>query len=240
MSVSAFFQRFRLGAGARPGARPAVSTPADVEAARVQARRRLIGMLVLVVAGLVVFPTFLETRPRPVSADVDMRASAVEPGLAVTGAVPRRAEPVKVLPPAVVPTDEATYPTPEAQPVPAPAPAPAPVAERAPERQPPAPASPAVTSVAKRPAVPTTTPPAVAAGSERYVVQFGAFADPKSARDARLKLERMGIKTYAQQIDTPAGKRTRVRMGPYTNRAEADKALAALRKAGLDGKVLTL
>jgi len=82
--------------------------------------------------------------------------------------------------------------------------------------------------------------PAEPTSNERFVVQFGAFADPQSAREARQKLERLGIKTYAQEVDTSAGKRTRVRMGPYTSRSEADKALAALRKAGLDGKVLTL
>jgi DedD protein len=88
---------------------------------------------------------------------------------------------------------------------------------------------------------PTPTPKsAEPVSNERFVVQFGAFADPQSASEARQKLERLGIKTYAQEVATPAGKRTRVRMGPYTSRAEADKALAALRKAGLDGKVLTL
>lgn len=74
----------------------------------------------------------------------------------------------------------------------------------------------------------------------RYVVQFGAFADAASAQEARLKAERQGLKTYAQQVDTPQGKRIRVRLGPFTDKAEADKAAAALRKAGLPGAVLTL
>jgi DedD protein len=74
----------------------------------------------------------------------------------------------------------------------------------------------------------------------RYVVQFGAFADAAAAHAARMKVERLGIKTYTQQIDTPAGKRIRVRMGPYADRAEAEKVLASMRKAGLDGAVLTL
>jgi DedD protein len=74
----------------------------------------------------------------------------------------------------------------------------------------------------------------------RYVVQFGAFADANAARTTRMKVERLGIKTYAQQVDTPGGKRIRVRIGPYVDRGEADKALATLRKAGLTGAVLTL
>jgi DedD protein len=71
-------------------------------------------------------------------------------------------------------------------------------------------------------------------------VQFGAFADATSAQAARTKVEKLGIKTYAQQVDTPAGKRTRVRVGPFADKAEADKANAALRKAGMAGSVLTL
>ena len=74
----------------------------------------------------------------------------------------------------------------------------------------------------------------------RYVVQFGAFADVNAAREARQKAERMGLKTYAQQVDTPQGKRIRVRLGPFSDKAEADKALATLRKGGLNGNILTL
>lgn len=78
------------------------------------------------------------------------------------------------------------------------------------------------------------------AADTRYVVQFGAFADVNAAREARQKAERMGLKTYAQQVDTPQGKRIRVRLGPFADKAEADKALATLRKGGLNGNVLTL
>ena len=78
------------------------------------------------------------------------------------------------------------------------------------------------------------------ASDTRYVVQFGAFADVNAARETRQKAERMGLKTYAQQVDTPQGKRIRVRLGPFADKAEADKALATLRKGGLNGNVLTL
>jgi DedD protein len=78
------------------------------------------------------------------------------------------------------------------------------------------------------------------ASDTRYVVQFGAFADVNAARETRQKAERMGLKTYAQQVDTPQGKRIRVRLGPFADKADADKALATLRKGGLNGNVLTL
>jgi DedD protein len=48
------------------------------------------------------------------------------------------------------------------------------------------------------------------------------------------------LKTYTQVAATSAGNRIRVRVGPFTSRGEADKALAKARDAGLTAVVLTL
>lgn len=74
----------------------------------------------------------------------------------------------------------------------------------------------------------------------RFIVQVGAFADADKAREARTKLERAGMKTYTQVVDTKDGKRTRVRVGPFSNRAEADKAAARIKALDLSASVLTL
>ena len=83
-------------------------------------------------------------------------------------------------------------------------------------------------------------PAPAAAESSRFVVQVGAFADAGAARDTRAKVERLGLKTYTQVVDTPAGTRIRVRIGPFSTRTEADKALASARGAGLTAAVLAL
>ena len=147
---------------------------------------------------------------------------------------------------------------PSARPAPAkPTPAPAPAA-----------AKPAVKHDAKQPAAPVPSPapepkpaaraddsararallegrsteaPAAASAEEaRFIVQVGAFADAEKAREARTKVERAGLKTYTQVVDTKDGKRTRVRVGPFTNRAEADKAAARIKALDLSASVLTL
>ncbi len=74
----------------------------------------------------------------------------------------------------------------------------------------------------------------------RFIVQVGAFADNDKAREVRAKLERAGLKTYTQVVDTKDGKRTRVRVGPFANRAEADKAVARIKGLDLPASVLTL
>lgn len=279
MPLSSLLERFRRGAnGTTPGAR--APSPSDVEALRTRARRRLIGMVVLVGAGVLGLPWLFETQPRPLSSDVRIvQAGQHTPGdvdapsRAATGRVaevPRRdAQVANIRPPvdATEPSAEAraprAEPKPEVQPEAKP-PAPKPVQKPAtsdPVRPPEKPAakpaekSPekAADKASQKPAAKPGDKPAEKAaekkpdakpdnkaGDTRYVVQFGAFADVNAARETRQKAERMGLKTYAQQVDTPQGKRIRVRLGPFADKAEADKALATLRKGGLNGNVLTL
>ncbi len=82
--------------------------------------------------------------------------------------------------------------------------------------------------------------PDAAVETGRFIVQIGAFGDADKARETRLKVERAGITTYTQVVDTPEGKRTRVRVGPYTKRADAEKAAAKIRSLDLPAAILTL
>jgi DedD protein len=110
--------------------------------------------------------------------------------------------------------------------------------------QPEAPKKPAVaaapTEGARAKAVLEAKPAAPAADATRFVVQVGAFAEADAARETRLKVEKLGLKTYTQVAPTAAGNRIRVRVGPFASREEADKALAKARAAGVSAVVLTL
>lgn len=280
MPLPSFLQRFRSGAQT-PAPQVQPLSPADIEQARVRARRRMIGMAVLVGAGVIGFPWLFETQPRPLGTDIQVVNAAAAGAATSTTPVTRlasgkvtqaAAEPV--VPPQVsraldaersakvaerteaatssreeLVEDEAPAPKPERKPEPKkpepkkpePKPEVRPVAK--PEAAKPAPTKPAD----KKPVVaakPEPKPDPKAAAKDdadtRYIVQVGAFGDTTTAHAARMKVERLGIKTYTQAVDTPAGKKIRVRVGPYANKAEADKAMAALRKAGLTGALLTL
>lgn len=74
----------------------------------------------------------------------------------------------------------------------------------------------------------------------RMVVQVGAYTDAEKLREARQKVEKLGLKTYTQVIDAEGTKRTRVRVGPFATREEADKAASRIKAAGLPVAVLTL
>lgn len=269
MPLPPFLERFRRGTTSQTASRDASSaSPAsssDVEAMRVRARRRLIGMVVLVGAGVLGFPWLFETQPRPMSGDIQI-VQAPQAGGSVPGAVVSAATTGVTIAAVTAPSRGVPERSPRTEPgaereefvKDAPSRPAAPVAVQGPVASAAKPAAkpdvkPAVPPVAAAAPKPPAPKPVAQAASKlpakpaekdkplvRYVVQFGAFADAAAAQEARLKAERQGLKTYAQQVDTPQGKRIRVRLGPFTDKAEADKAAAALRKAGLPGAVLTL
>jgi DedD protein len=159
--------------------------------------------------------------------------------------------PMPPQPPRVVP-QPAPKPAPKPEPKPEPKPAPKPEIKPEPKPEPPKPA--ATPSAAEReaararallegkaPPPPAAASPAAAAPQGgRFIVQVGAFADVAAANEVRRKLEGAGLKTYTQTVNTAAGPRTRVRLGPFSNREDALKAAERAKALGLAGAVLTL
>ena len=86
----------------------------------------------------------------------------------------------------------------------------------------------------------TESASAADASAGRFVVQVGAFAENDKAQQVRLKVERAGMKTYTNVAQTKEGARTRVRVGPFTTRAEAEKAAAKIKTLDLPAAILTL
>ena len=79
-----------------------------------------------------------------------------------------------------------------------------------------------------------------AASEGKFVVQLGAFATSEKVKSLQDKLTAAGIKSYTQKVQTGQGERTRLRVGPYTDRAEAERMLKKVKAAGLPGTVLLL
>jgi DedD protein len=216
--------------------------PESVEAIRTRARHRLIGAGVLVLIAIIGFPVLFDTQPRPVAVDIPIQ-------------IPDRNKAKPLAPPAVSgPVTGASSPAKVAA-VTSPAPAPAVQAEAAPEPKPQIrnESKAEVKSAAAKPepkpdegnkarALLEGKPVQVAAAGDtgRYVVQVGAFADAGKAREARMKVERAGLKTYTQVAETSDGKRTRVRVGPFGTRAEADKAAGKIKGLDLPAAILSL
>lgn len=217
---------------------PAAPSPApeSAQTLRQRARHRLAGAAVLVLLGVVGFPLLFDNQPRPIAVDIpieipDKAQAAPLAAVAASAAVAplpgasRAASGVIAAAPA---------PSPAIASVPAPAPAP-----QVPVAQGKADAKPTVAQDAK-PVAAKDAKPAPSAEAGRYIVQFGAFLDASKAREARLKVERAGLKTYAQAVQVPEGKKIRVRVGPFATKAEAEKAAEKIKKLNLPAAILTL
>jgi DedD protein len=140
-------------------------------------------------------------------------------------------------PPVLPPADAGIEPAPAAVPAPEPARV-APAASAAPRAAAP------VASAPLRAAAPAASvavgDAASAARPSRFVVQVGAFSDASALREVRQKVEKLGYKTYTQEVVVDGSKRTRVRIGPYENRDEAEAAAASLKRADLKPAVVRL
>jgi DedD protein len=77
--------------------------------------------------------------------------------------------------------------------------------------------------------------PAAKAGE--YLVLIGAFANEANVKNIKTKLGEQGIKTFSEPLDTPQGRKTRVRAGPFANREAAEKALEKMQRIGVSGVV---
>ena len=249
---------------APPGLAPGDSA---IEAARTAARRRLLGALALLVIGVVGFPILFETQPRPLPVDTPIEAGRPA-GSSATVAPPRTARPLPVLPvdagtesaadtaPASAPVHPplavpAPLPSASVPSAPVPASKPAAVAAAASPSPRPAPigapaaATPAAPKTVAEAAAPKAASAAVpapgdAATGARFVVQVGAYAEATKLREARAKVEQLGLKTYTQVVESNAGSRTRVRVGPFASRAEADAVAAKVKRTGLPTAVIAL
>lgn len=260
MGLLSFFKRNRVDDTPSAPAKPSRATkataasPDDVQRARTRARQRLIGAVVLLGIGVVAFPIVFETQPRPIPVDLPIEIPRKESAAPLTPPKPRVAppKPEAAAPNAPVVIEERAadagkeIPAPAsapAKPVPEPAPA-RPVAKAAPEpakdAAKAAQATPAPQESARAQALLEDKPAASKADAGRFVVQVGAFAEANAARETRLKVEKLGLKTYTQAVDTDTGKRIRVRVGPFASRDDAEKAAGRIKSAGLPSAVLSL
>jgi DedD protein len=221
-----------------------------------RARRRLVGAIAFVTLLAVFLPMLMDHEPRQPSQDVEIRI----PGQDEKPFAPKFAGPAdKAAPPAAAPGPrpvEATVPRPVeapkavevAKPVAVPpVEKPAPVAEKPAAKPADKPAEKAGEKPSGKPGAAEAqraaaildgkvATPAAAAGGEQ-VILIGAFANEGNVKQIKAKLGELGIRVYTEPLDSPQGKNTRVRAGPFPNREAAEKALEKMKRIGVSGVV---
>ncbi|MCX8145678.1 MAG: SPOR domain-containing protein [Azovibrio sp.] len=79
--------------------------------------------------------------------------------------------------------------------------------------------------------------PAATGGTGAYVILIGAFANEANVKNIKTKLGELGIKVYTEPLDSPQGRKTRVRAGPFQSREAAERALEKMKRIGVSGVV---
>jgi DedD protein len=214
-----------------------------------RARRRLIGAIVLVTAIVIVLPMVLDTEPKPIGSEVNIKIPSSDSGGFTSRVVP-------VAPPGETKIESATKSAPRMAAAPedrksaaasgaapeskksaaalAATPSPdeaASNAERSAKRPPPQAAAKAPDAVPKKSA--STNPAA-----PPFVVQVVALADAEKAKQVQAQIAAAGVKAYTEVVKTAKGDVTRVRAGPFSTRAAAEKARDQLKAAGLNGNIV--
>jgi DedD protein len=197
-----------------------------------RARRRLVGAIALVLLMIIVLPMILQDR------------TAQAPKQDVVVSIPSQDQGLNQPPESQ--SSEAQTPIAEVTPAPIQQAAPesAPVEQKVVETSVPVavndkPISP-VESLKK-----TETPKQELANASEtktsgsYFVQIGVFSDPDNVKQMQDKLSEKGLKTRVESIDTAKGKKTRLRVGPFGDKKEAEAALEKVKSLSLTGMIVS-
>jgi DedD protein len=75
----------------------------------------------------------------------------------------------------------------------------------------------------------TTAPDSRAVTDKAYIIQVGVFTSPANAKAVQKQLKRAGMQAHLE---------TRVQLGPYRDKREAERALARARELGIDAVMI--
>ncbi|MBW7900465.1 MAG: SPOR domain-containing protein [Rhodocyclaceae bacterium] len=216
-----------------------------------RARRRLVGAIAMAVLAAVVLPMVMDPSPQAPVADVEIRIPGQEqaPPFApkALAAKPAAAPPARSAAaekPAEKAAERAAEKPPEKAPAAAPEKAPAVAEKPAPKpvekpAEKPAEKPKADDDARRAAAILAGKAPDAAPAAVEHVILIGAFANPANVRQLQSKLGELGIKVYTEALDSPQGKKTRVRAGPFASREAAEKALEKMKRIGVNGVVAT-
>lgn len=214
-----------------------------------RARRRLVGAIALAMGAAVLLPMIMDSEPRPTGNELQIRIPSQEGGNVASRMIKGVAEAPSApkLPSSSRPsTVSASTPGVASESAAASQPAAGMNAAKPEEgggsRPVPKNAAPvAKPEVASKPALPEANRArSILEGKEEapireaFFVQIGVYRDEANARDIKSKASSQGVKVSAETV----GDKTRVRAGPFPDRATADAVVTKLKKAGIAGIVV--
>lgn len=206
-----------------------------------RSRRRLVGASALALIAAIILPMVMDDEPGVMVQDIQVsipdRDADSRLARPIVGRVPVIVEDQALVPPnseeASAAPDVTTIEAPPQAPSESAPVAPAPVAPATPSR--PVPSAPAAgNGEAERVrAILEGRASEATESAQSFFVQAGAFSDSNKATSLSDDLKSRGFTAFTEQ----AGAVTRVRIGPFSSRGDADKAIERLAGIGIDGVV---
>jgi DedD protein len=255
----------RASSAGEPAARRGKEAAADpVLPEKKRARRRLVGAIALAVAVAVGLPMILDSEPKPLATDIDIRIPSKDKVAPQRAPVPvaladslDRREMIVEAPKVVAPVAHAPAAPVAAEPRAVAEVKPAAVKppelkkpESKPESKPePKPESKPEQKMADKPAAKPAAPdaeralailedkPAAAPANQKYIVQVAALSSQEKVNELQGKLKAAGIPHFTQKGTGKSGELIRVRVGPFS-KEEGETIRAKLSKLGLSGSVV--
>ena len=200
----------------------------EIGALRRRGRRRLVGAIALVLLAVIVLPMVFDSEPREGAPAVSVRIPSEDDA----GFSPK---PAPKIPSAPAAPKAAPASPPQAPQKPAAAPKPEAKPEAKAEDKPDAQAAAKIsTADAERKRA------EAAVSGEQFVVPVAALANAEKLKELVARLNEAKLPYYTEPIATAQGQVTRVRVGPFDDRAAAEKAAERLKTLGLKpGNVAT-
>jgi len=193
-----------------------MATTASTEASEIRrrGRRRLIGAIVLVILAVVFVPMILDSEPKRPQGQLSLDIPPKENAPPLPPPAPSKGAAATPAPSKAEPLAKTLVPPETAKAIAAADPAKVVTASEQPK------------------AVDSAQPPKL----EGFAVQVGAFKDEDKLSQARQKLASAKIPHFVER----RGDLNRLRAGPYSTREDAEKALASIKAASLNGQVVPL
>jgi DedD protein len=71
-----------------------------------------------------------------------------------------------------------------------------------------------------------------------FYVQIGVFSNPEKVKQLQSKLNESSLKSSTELIETPKGSKTRLRVGMFSSKSDAEAALVKVKALGLSDAVV--
>jgi DedD protein len=205
-----------------------------------RARRRLIGVVALVLFIVIVLPMVLDKEPKPLQNELSVQIPRQDSGGFKTRVLPQTAVSEKV--DSTDPVKTESLPSEVAgkkSESPAQKLAPAKKTEMVPAIEPSPKADVKASPAMAKPGADAQAAQALL-NDEVWGVPLGTFSNPGNVKQLQSKLEAVGVKSVTEVLKTKDGEKIRVLGGPFKNKSDAEKARETLKAAGLDVGAVTV